>query len=174
MGSDVTIFVFWMLSFRPTFSFSSFTFIKRLFSSSSLSAIGWCHLHIWSYWYFSGNLDSSLCFIQPSISGASLVAHMWTQETWVQPLGQEDPLEEETASHSSILVWEIPRTEEPDGLQSMRSQRSQTRLKRLSSSSSLLENSRPLSPVSEPQTPLSSLGTQDFLSACLGIDSLTS
>ena len=37
--SDVMIFVFWMLSFKPTFSLSSFTFIKRLFSSSSLSAI---------------------------------------------------------------------------------------------------------------------------------------
>ena len=61
------------------------------------------------------NLDSSLCFIQPGISGASLVAHMPTQETWVQPLGQEDPLEEETASHSNILVWEIPWTEEPSG-----------------------------------------------------------
>ena len=39
MGPDAIIFVFWMLSFKPTFSLSSFTFIKRLFSSSSLSAI---------------------------------------------------------------------------------------------------------------------------------------
>ena len=39
MGLDATIFVFWMLSFKPTFSLSSFTFIKRLFNSSSLSAI---------------------------------------------------------------------------------------------------------------------------------------
>ena len=39
MGPDAMIFIFWMLSFKPTFSFSSFTFIKRLFSSSSLSAI---------------------------------------------------------------------------------------------------------------------------------------
>ena len=39
-----------------------------------------------------------------------------TQETWVRSLGQEDPLEEETATHSSILVWEIPWTEEPGGL----------------------------------------------------------
>ena len=43
MGPDAMILVFWMLSFKPTFSLSSFTFIKRLFSSSSLSAIrGWC------------------------------------------------------------------------------------------------------------------------------------
>ena len=39
MGPDAMIFIFWMLSFKPTFSLSSFTFIKRLFSSSSLSAI---------------------------------------------------------------------------------------------------------------------------------------
>ena len=62
--------VFWMLSFKPMFSLSSFTFIKRLFNSSSLSAVRVvsCHLHIWGYWYFSGSLDSSLFFFQPSIS----------------------------------------------------------------------------------------------------------
>ena len=38
------------------------------------------------------------------------------QETWVQSLGQEDPLEEEMATHSSILAWEMPWTEEPGGL----------------------------------------------------------
>ena len=41
------------------------------------------------------------------------------QEARVQSLGQEDPLEEEMATHSSIPVWEIPRTEEPGGRQSM-------------------------------------------------------
>ena len=46
-------FCFWMLSFKPAFSLSSFTFIKRLFSYSSLSAIRGYHLHIWGYWYFS-------------------------------------------------------------------------------------------------------------------------
>ena len=45
----------------------------------------------------------------------------------VPSLGWEDPLEEETANHSSTLAWRIPWTEEPGGLQSMRS-RSQTRL----------------------------------------------
>jgi len=48
------------------------------------------------------------------------------QETWVQSLGQEDPLEEEMAIHSSILAWEIPWTEEPEGLQSMESQKNWT------------------------------------------------
>ena len=38
------------------------------------------------------------------------------QETRVQFLGQEDPLEEEMATHSSILAWEVPHTEEPGGL----------------------------------------------------------
>ena len=45
------------------------------------------------------------------------------QETWVRSLGQKDPLEEEEATHSSILAWEIPWTEGHDGLQSMGSQR---------------------------------------------------
>ena len=45
------------------------------------------------------------------------------QETWVRSPGQEDPLEEEMTTHSSILAWGIPWTEEPSGLQSMGSQR---------------------------------------------------
>ena len=48
------------------------------------------------------------------------------RETWVQSLGWEDPLEKETATHSSILAWKIPWTEEPGGLQSMGSQESDT------------------------------------------------
>ena len=45
------------------------------------------------------------------------------QETRVQPLGQDDPLEKGMATYSSILAWRIPGTEEPGGLQSMESQR---------------------------------------------------
>ena len=45
------------------------------------------------------------------------------QETWTGSLGQEDPLEEEMATHSSILAWKIPWTEEPGRLQSIGSQR---------------------------------------------------
>ena len=48
------------------------------------------------------------------------------QETWVRFLGWEDPLEKEMATHSSILAWSIPWTEEPGGLQSMGSQESDT------------------------------------------------
>ena len=46
-----------------------------------------------------------------------------TWEAWVQTLGQEDLLEKEMATHSSILAWKIPWTEEPGGLQSMGSKR---------------------------------------------------
>ena len=49
-------------------------------------------------------------------------------EMWVQSLDREDPLEKEMATHSSILAWEIPWTGKPGGLQSMGSQKSQTRL----------------------------------------------
>ena len=45
------------------------------------------------------------------------------QETWVQSLGQEDPLEKGMETHTSILAWRIPWTEEPGGLQSMGLQR---------------------------------------------------
>ena len=45
------------------------------------------------------------------------------QETWVRSLGQEDVLEKRMATHSSILAWRIPWTEEPGGLQSVGSQR---------------------------------------------------
>ena len=71
------------------------------------------HTHIYTYIY---------------IFGVSLVAQRLKhlpamQETWVQSLGQEDPLEKEMATHSSILAWRIPWTEEPGGLQPMGSQR---------------------------------------------------
>jgi len=45
------------------------------------------------------------------------------QETWVQSLDREDPLEKGVVTHSSILAWRIPWTEEPGGLQSMGLQR---------------------------------------------------
>ena len=59
---------------------------------------------------------------------ASLVAQLEknlpaVQETWVRSLGWKDPLAKEMATHSSILAWKIPWTEEPGGLQSMGSQR---------------------------------------------------
>ena len=60
-------------------------------------------------------------------SGKYLPAMQEMQETWVRSLGQEDPLEDETAAHSSILAWRVPQTEEPGRPQTMGSQ-SRTRL----------------------------------------------
>ena len=67
----------------------------------------------------------------PNYEGASLIAQSVkslpaVQDTRVQFLGQEDPLEKEMATHSSIFAWRIPWTEESGGLQSMGSQESDT------------------------------------------------
>ena len=54
------------------------------------------------------------------LCGSAVKSPPAVQEPGVQSLGGEDPLEKEMAAHSSILAWEIPCTEEPGGLQSMR------------------------------------------------------
>ena len=77
---------------------------------------------------FVGRVMSLLFNMLSRLVLASLVAQMvkhlpTMQETWVQSLGQEDALEKEMATHSSILAWRIPRTVEPGRLQSMGSQR---------------------------------------------------
>ena len=56
--------------------------------------------------------------LPPWFSSTESTSMQETQEMLVQSLGQEDPLEEEMATHSSILAWEIPWTGEPGGLQS--------------------------------------------------------
>jgi len=62
-------------------------------------------------------------------SGSSVVKNLFAmQETQIRSLGGEDSLEEKTATHSSILAWRIPWTEEPGGLQSLGSQKSQAQL----------------------------------------------
>ena len=70
MGLDAVILIFWMLSFKLAFSLSSFTFVKRLFSCSSLSAIGWCHLHTWGLSMFLLALSILAC------ASPSLAFHM--------------------------------------------------------------------------------------------------
>ena len=62
--------------------------------------------------------------------------------TWVWPLGREYPLEEEMATHCSILAWEIPRTEEPGGLQSMGLQRVERDWAHTQGRSNTLEDAR--------------------------------
>ena len=91
MGPNAMIFVFWMLSFKPAFSLSSFTFNRKLFSSSSLSA--------YPLQYSWASLVAQLVKNPPAM-----------QETWVQSLGWEDPLEKKKATHFSILAWRIPWT----------------------------------------------------------------
>ena len=70
---------------------------------------------------------SQLCWLHLYLPFPSLVAQRVKnlpamQETWVQSLGQEDPLEKGMATHSNILAWRIPWIEDPGGLQSMGSQ----------------------------------------------------
>ena len=76
------------------------------------------------------NLKAGYDMNLPTVTAdwSSLVAQMVKnlpamQETWAQSLGQEDILEKKMATHSSILAWRIPGTEEPSGLQSTGSQR---------------------------------------------------
>ena len=86
MERDAMIFIFWVLNFKPAFSLSSFTFIKKLLSSSSLSAIMWYHWHIWGFFYISpGNIDSSLCFIQSSILHEVIEYKLNKQGDYKQP-----------------------------------------------------------------------------------------
>ena len=89
---DAMILVFWMLTLKPAFSLSSFTFIKRFLSSSSLSAIRAVSPVYEVIDIHPGNLDSSLCFIQPIISHDLLY------------------IKKEMATYSSTLAWKIPRT----------------------------------------------------------------
>ena len=80
-------------------------------------------------WLMWGKKYLHFC-TQMGFPGGSVVKNLHAkQETQVQSLGQEDPLEEEMTTHSSILAWEISWTEEPGGLQSMRSQKSWTWLR---------------------------------------------
>ena len=113
----------WMLSFKPDSSLPSFIFIKRLFSSSllSVSIFGLCLK-------LTVSQSASLDVLERGFPGDSIVKNLPAKAgdtgdgMWVWPLGWEDPLEKEMATHSSILAWRIPWTEEPDGLQSMGSE----------------------------------------------------
>ena len=74
------------------------------------------------------NLSDLRIGLDHRFKGASLVAQLVKnlpamREIWVRSLGWEDPLEKKMATHSSILAWRIPWTEEPGGLQSMGLQR---------------------------------------------------
>ena len=131
---DAMILAFWMLSFKPAFSLSSFTFIKRLFSSSSLSAI-----RVTSYAYQSllflpailippcdssnpaFGMRYSECRPSQVAQKVKCLPAMWETQVW--SLDWEDPLKKEMATHSSTLAWKIPWRKEPGRLQSMGLQR---------------------------------------------------
>ena len=61
--------------------------------------------------------DADINLASPVVQTVTNLVAMW--ETWIRSLGQEDPLEKGMATHSSILPWRVPWTEEPGGLQSM-------------------------------------------------------
>ena len=136
-----------MLSFKPTFSLSSFTFIKRLFSTDhrirqkeieeiQIRKEVKLSLFIAGMILYIENIKDATkkllelvnSFSKASDTKAPLVVQtvkhlptMW--EIQVQSLGREDPLEKEMATHSIILAWKIPWTEQPSRLQCMGSQR---------------------------------------------------
>ena len=127
MGQDAMILVFeyWVLS---QFFHSPLSLLWRLFSCSSLSAIRVVSsAYLWSLIFLSAILipaiaSSSLAFCMMYSAYAYHLPAM--QETWVWFLGQEDPLEKQMATHSSILAWRIPWIKDPDRLQSTGSQKS--------------------------------------------------
>ena len=89
----------------------------------------WIHifLHICIYLHIPPiYINERYCATWDSQVSQHLRIRFPMQETWVQSLGWEDPLEKEMETHSSILAWEILWTEEPGGLQSMGSQNSDT------------------------------------------------
>ena len=77
-----------------------------------------CFVFALCLWSHTEKRKKSASLIAQSVKNLPTV-----QNTWVQSLGWEDPLEKEMATHSSILAWRIPWTEDPSGLQSMGSQR---------------------------------------------------
>ena len=79
--------------------------------------------HLLTYGEFAAADVLKVLLFHAGIRDASLVT-----QTWVPSLGREDALEEGMATHSSVLAWRIPWTEEPGGLQSTGPQKSQTRL----------------------------------------------
>ena len=125
MGTDSVVLVFLMLSFKPAFSLSSFTSIKRLFSSSSLSAI---RVVISAYLRLLIFLPAISCLENPMDGGAWKaavhgVAEGRTQLSDFTLTFHFHALEKEMATHSSILGWRIPGTGKPGGLPSMGSHR---------------------------------------------------
>ena len=130
MRLDVMILVFWMLSFKPTFSLSSFTFIRRLFSSSSLSAMkNWFtgkDSDAWKDWRQEekGTTEDEMVGWHHQLDGASSeswwwtgkpgvlqsmelqrVGHNWATEMKLNPCSSESPFPILPFSHSTFIFW---------------------------------------------------------------------
>ena len=109
-----------------------FPFLTNASSHETQSPVRKVLHNLFVYYFLKFTLNWRITALQVYVgvccmSGASLIAQLVNhlpamQETWVQFLGWEDPLEKEMATQSSILAWKIPWTEEPDRLQSMGSQ----------------------------------------------------
>ena len=102
--------------------------MSRLLSPAPIQTIAYSPILIFTYSHVSGHLlahhDPWLFYTQRASLVAQTVKNLPAmQETQVQSLGWEDPLEKEMSTHSSILAWRIPWTEGPGGLQSTGSQR---------------------------------------------------
>ena len=107
---------------------SEFWFRWCLLQTFNNSSILFVHTDLGAddgFWQFQFVISyCPVCFFSPFTVGGSEGKHLPAmQETCVQSLGREDPLEKEMATHSSILTWKIPWTEEPGRLQSMGSLR---------------------------------------------------
>ena len=125
-GPDAMIF-FFECCFKPALSLSSFTFIKRIFSSSLSDIRVVFRQSYLSKEGFPGptsvkNASANTGDVRQASSIPRLPRWLNDKESTcqcVQSLGWDNPLKEEMATHSSFLAWEIPWTEEPGGLQSM-------------------------------------------------------
>ena len=83
-----------------------------------------CHRRIYFHYHLGNSLPLSVLVSFPrGASGKEPACQCRRHESWVQSLGQKVPLEEDTATHSSMPAWRIPWTEEPGRLQSMGSQK---------------------------------------------------
>ena len=107
----------------------------RITKKHRATLVWWICLQLWLWWWFLGAYvcQSSLCTL--NLYGLSITASLMPQtakklpamqEIRVWSLDQEDPLEKGMATHSSILAWRIPRTEDPGGLKSMGLTKSRT------------------------------------------------
>ena len=100
------------------------TVSKKMELSATSSQVEFSQKYKWAQkWIFFFFLQSPQIRIGASLVAQRLKRLPAMKETWVRSLGWEDPLEKEMATHSSILAWRIPWTEEPGGLQSTGSPR---------------------------------------------------